>query len=100
MRLVKPHTPSNFQRESSPAGFVAVTEADFIALPRKSLTFRGVSISRATLIRAIKAGRLKSRLFRQPGSTAGRRYLLRDALDSFINEQMADEPLSRATPLS
>ena len=77
---------------------VAVTEADFIPLPKKNLLHRGVSLSRATIIRSIKSGRIKSRLFRQPGSTMGRRYILRESLDQYLAACMADVPLNGNEP--
>lgn len=76
---------------------VQYAACDFIPLPAKSLHHRGAEISRATLIRAAKRGLIKTRLFRQPGSTQGRRYILRESLDAYIEACMMDIPIQEGT---
>jgi len=73
--------------------FVSVGPDDFIPLPAKSITFNGVRLSRSTLIRAIAAEEIKSRLFCVKGSTKGRRYVLRESLEEFVRSSMLDVPL-------
>ena len=77
---------------------VEMTAADFIALPnKKSIVHRGVPLSRTTLWRAIKRGDIKTKLFRQPGSVRGRRFLLVESLNGWLNMRMVDVPLNPAT---
>jgi hypothetical protein len=70
---------------------VEVTAADFIPFPAKSLTHRGVSISRSTLVRGWKSGSLKTKLFRLSGSMMGRRYILAESLNQWLETAMTDE---------
>jgi len=70
---------------------IPYTEEDFIPLPTasKPLTFRGVQLSRSTVLRMVDLGRLKLAKFRLTGRAQGRRYLLREDLVNFINERMS-----------
>ena len=77
------------------AEIVTVEPSDFIPMPAKSISHRGVILTRSTLIRGIGAGHIKSRLLRIPGSTKGRRYLLRESLDAFLEKCLVDVPISR-----
>jgi hypothetical protein len=77
---------------------IQIDQADFVALPSKVLPYRGVDLTRSTLIRGMHAGLIKSRLFRQPGSVKGRRYILRESLDQYLAACMADVPLNGVEP--
>lgn len=76
--------------EPPTAGLIGFTSSDFIPLPIKSLSYRGLELTRSNLIRAIRRGDIKSRLFRQPGSLKGRRYILPESLDTYIDNCMVD----------
>jgi hypothetical protein len=81
---------------TSANGLIPMDQADFIAMPSKAIIHKGVTLTRSTLIRAIDTGELKSRLFRMPGSTKGRRYILRESLDIFLQRCLVDSPPSAA----
>ncbi len=80
------------QIKSSASVLVTVTAGDYTPLPAKSLTHRGVELTRSTCIRAMHSGLIESRLLRQPGSKKGRRYLLTASIDSYLERCMVDVP--------
>ncbi len=69
------------------------SEDDFIHIPsqRKPLTFRGVQFSRSTILRLADAKKIKLAKLRLTGGVQGRRYILRESLDAFINAQIAEQ---------
>lgn len=68
-----------------------ITFADFIPLPIRSMVHNGVTFTRSTLIRAIESKEISSRLFRQPGRMAGRRYIMTASLDAYLQRCMVEE---------
>jgi hypothetical protein len=77
----------------SAQNLIVVSAGDYTPLPAKSLHFRGVELTRSTLIRAIKAGKIHSRLLRHPGSRKGRRYILTESLAAYLAAHMEDTPI-------
>ncbi len=69
---------------------VPFTTGDFIPMPSKSVTYRGLTFSRSTLIRLWGAKAIKTTKLRYTGSTLGRRVILRESLDAFIDSQVAE----------
>lgn len=66
-------------------------------MPSKSVTYRGLTFSRSTLIRLWGAKAIKTTKLRYTGSTRGytgstrgRRVILRESLDAFIDAQVAE----------
>lgn len=67
---------------------------ELVALPVKEIICRGVRLSRSTLIRAEQKGLIQTRLFTQPGSAKGRRYIVLTSLHAYIDSCMVDVPIS------
>jgi hypothetical protein len=65
------------------------TPDDFIPLPSKSITYRGITWSRSTLIRLANKGEIKMPGLRLTGSVLKRRMILRESLDAFIHNQLS-----------
>lgn len=86
--------PTSGKEEIGVHSTIPLDIGDFLPLPEKDMTCRGVRLTRSTLIRAEKKGQIKTRLFRQPGSTKGRRYILRESLHAYIDRCMVDVPIS------
>lgn len=68
---------------------VAFTAEDFMPMPSKSITHRGIPFSRSTLIRLWEAGEIKTCKLRVSGKVLGRRVILRESLDAFIDREVA-----------
>lgn len=68
---------------------VPFTETDFIPLPAKSVSYRGIVFSRSTLLRMREQGRIKLASFRFTGAVKPRLYILTESLDAFIAKQLA-----------
>jgi len=75
---------------SLPQTTVAFTAEDFIPMPSKPITHRGIPFSRSTLIRLWEAGEIKTTKLRVSGKVLGRRVILRESLDAFIDRQVAE----------
>lgn len=75
---------------SLPQTAVAFTAEDFIPMPSKPITHRGIPFSRSTLIRLWEAGEIKTTKLRVSGKVLGRRVILRESLDAFIDRQVAE----------
>ena len=78
------------KHSSVPQTAVAFTAEDFIPMPAKPITYRGIQFSRSTLIRLWESGKIKTSRLRISGSVLGRRFVLRESLDSFIDQQVAE----------
>ena len=76
--------------KTPPQNTVAYTAEDFIPMPAKPITYRGIQFSRSTLIRLWEAGKIKTSKLRISGSVLGRRFVLRESLDAFIDSQVAE----------
>ena len=73
-----------------PTTAVPFTAQDFFPMPSKGFTHRGIQFSRSTCIRLWEKGEIKTTALRFTGSIHGRRYILRDSLDAFIDRQVAE----------
>lgn len=69
---------------------VPYSAGDFIPMPSKSINHRGLTFSRSTLIRLWEAGEIKTTKLRISGKVLGRRVILRETLDAFIDKQVAE----------
>lgn len=85
-------TKKSFMPSTSPKSIlVASTDQDFIPLPRGTLFYRGLKLSRSLLYRLREAGDIKVKQFRVTGGLQGRTFILRESLDAWIERQLAEE---------
>ena len=78
------------KQNSLPQTAVAFTESDFLPMPSKTITYRGIQFSRSTFIRLWEDGKIKTTKLRISGKVLGRRLILRESLDAFIDKQVAE----------
>ncbi|CAN5911946.1 hypothetical protein BH11VER1_BH11VER1_14150 [soil metagenome] len=84
------------QNHSDTIGLQPFTESDFYALPAKSLSYRGITFTRSTLLRLNQQQRVKLARFRFTGKTKPRLYVLRESLDDFIKRELASPETATA----
>lgn len=70
---------------------VPFSSADFIPVPAKSFSYRGVNWTRSTLLRLRSKDRIKIARFRFTGAVKPRLFVLRESLDAFIETQLATQ---------
>lgn len=64
--------------------------ADFLAIPKPSgrLDYRGIDLSRSSILRLAEANQIKLVKLRVTGSAKGRTFILRESLDAWLNRQL------------
>ena len=78
--------------------FVAATAADFIPVPQKRLAYRGLDLSRSSVLRLVNAGEILVAKLRVSGRRQGRTYLIRESLDEWVSRELRRPENSQKTP--
>jgi hypothetical protein len=74
----------------APATLTPVTPDDFIPFPMKRLAYRGLNLSRSSLLRLRDAKQIRVASFSVTGGRQRRVMIIRESLDAWIERQLKE----------
>jgi hypothetical protein len=75
-----------------PAGrevYTIASDDDFVPIPQKRLKYRGINLSRSSVLRLAASHDIKLVKVRVTGGAKGRSFILRESIDAWINRELS-----------
>lgn len=82
-------SPQGLHRVQNISGTaVTANTDDFLPIPAKRLAYRGLDLSRSSILRLVNAGEVLVAKLRVSGRRQGRTYLIRESLDAWVSREL------------